>query len=756
MFMMIVNYRHILAGLCIAFFFVVFTAVASATIYVPDDYAKIQWAVDNATEGGVIIVRDGTYTENIKLKKRLTIRSENGSESTTVSAEDSSAFDVTADYVNISGFAVEGATGILKAGIYLNASYCSIYNNNCSNSFFGIFLSYSNNNSISNNNCSNRFNGFRLEYSNNNTILNNDCITDGIRLKNSSYNVISHNNCWISLSDSSNNFISNNNCTNNGQGMFLEYSSNNTLSDNNCSANGVGIDLSYSNNNSISNNNCSSNNRCEGINLLNSNNNTISNNDCSNNGMESGGWGIALWASSNNFITNNKISFNGWNGILLTSAANLPDSSNNKIVRNNISNNGRLWEPPLAYGLAAGISLTGTNNSIINNTFINDGLYVPSYSTQKEVRGNTVNGKPLVYLENESEREIKGAGQVILLHCNNITVEKSYLSHTLIGIHLLKTNNSKITENNISSNYIHGICLDDSSNNTVCNNNINSNNRHGIYLWLLSNNNTINENIIKLNSVDGIHLAFSSNNTICNNNILNNWEYGIYLVVHSTLNRIYLNNFMNNSNNVYSSAKNIWNSLEKITYIYNGSTYENYLGNYWSDYNGTDVDKDGIGDTHYSIDSDNDTYPLMKPGENYFAPKENIFDAGSPANPYPSISGNHNGTITPNQTITMQKLYTYPCSCTGGHTEYAEIRNTTWNATATWKGYVGDWHNITFDKTVVLMASEIYNYTIRTGSYPQIHHTSALPIKNGWINCTEFIDANGKSYNDWIPAIRLE
>ena len=41
-----------------------------------------------------------------------------------------------------------------------------------------------------------------------------------------------------------------------------------------------------------------------------------------------------------------------------------------------------------------------------------------------------------------------------------------------------------------------------------------------------------------------------------------------------------------------------------------------------------------------------------------------VFDTGSPANPYPSISGTHNGTITPNQTITVSKLYTYPCSGT--------------------------------------------------------------------------------------------
>ena len=137
-------------------------------------------------------------------------------------------------------------------------------------------------------------------------------------------------------------------------------------------------------------------------------------------------------------------------------------------------------------------------------------------------------------------------------------------------------------------------------------------------------------------------------------------------------------------------------------------------------------------------------------------PTGNIFDTGSPANPYPSIMGNHTGTIKPNHTVIATKLYTYPCTGTGGHTEYARIWNLTWNATATWKGYIGDWHNITFDKTVVLLANETYDYTIRTGSYPQIHHKDTLPTANGWINCTKFTDANGKEYNDGIPAIRLE
>jgi parallel beta-helix repeat protein len=84
-----------------------------------------------------------------------------------------------------------------------------------------------------------------------------------------------------------------------------------------------------------------------------------------------------------------------------------------------------------------------------------------------------------------------------------------------------------------------------------------------------------------------------------------------------------------------------------------------------------------------------------------------IFDTGASANPYLSISGTHNGRITLNQTITVSKLYTYPCAGTGGHTEYARIWNSSWEGTeARWNGYVGDWHNITFNKSLTLVANE--------------------------------------------------
>ena len=132
-----------------------------------------------------------------------------------------------------------------------------------------------------------------------------------------------------------------------------------------------------------------------------------------------------------------------------------------------------------------------------------------------------------------------------------------------------------------------------------------------------------------------------------------------------------------------------------------------------------------------------------------------VFDTGEGT--YPSISGTHNGTIKTNQTINVNKLYTYPCPGTGGHTEYVRIWNSSWEGIeARWKGYLGDWHNISFNQSFMLIKNETYNYTVRTGSYPQIIHEQKHITSDGsLITCEEFIDANGKKYDDWIPAIKL-
>ncbi|MBA5942306.1 MAG: leucine-rich repeat domain-containing protein [Methanophagales archaeon] len=132
-----------------------------------------------------------------------------------------------------------------------------------------------------------------------------------------------------------------------------------------------------------------------------------------------------------------------------------------------------------------------------------------------------------------------------------------------------------------------------------------------------------------------------------------------------------------------------------------------------------------------------------------------VFDTDEPSNPYPSIAGTFTGTITPTKTITATKLYTYAIIGTGGHTKYALIYNETWAAEASWDGFVGDWRNISFNRTVLLMPYETYNITLITGSYPQIHHVKALETESGWINTSSFVDVNEKEHDGWIPAIRL-
>ena len=135
--------------------------------------------------------------------------------------------------------------------------------------------------------------------------------------------------------------------------------------------------------------------------------------------------------------------------------------------------------------------------------------------------------------------------------------------------------------------------------------------------------------------------------------------------------------------------------------------------------------------------------------------KKPIFNTGSPGDPYLSMPGTHNGTLIPNQTITVSKLHTYSCPGTCGHTEGLRI----WDdkgviVEANWTGYRGDWRNITFD-AVTLIAGETYNYSIRTGSYPLIIHEHTADVTGGTITCSQFTDRNGKVYFDWIPAIIL-
>jgi parallel beta-helix repeat protein len=254
--------------------------------------------------------------------------------------------------------------------------------------------------------------------------------------------------------------------------------------------------------------------------------------------------------SNHNTITGNIIS-NNRDGIYLRFF-----SSNNVITGNTISSNNR-----------DGIYLCySSNNTISGNSFFNNGLWVDG-AYQNTVVNNMVNGKPLVYLEDESDYIISDAGQVILVNCDNIIAENLDLSDTTVGIELWRTDNSKIRNNDcsnnlygiylgfsssniitgniISNNEDDGIELGDSCSNTITGNNIISNNDEGMRLMYSCNNNTITGNIIS-NNERGIIFWDSSNNTINGNDIISNNRNGICLRFFSSDNVITGNTISSN------------------------------------------------------------------------------------------------------------------------------------------------------------------------------------------------------------------
>lgn len=145
--------------------FVSVGCASAASIYVPDNYTKIQWAVDNASAGDIIIVRDGTYAENVFVNKQLTIESENGSAQTIIDGGGSGdVVNITVNNVIIKGFTITGSGGYPSyAGLKINSSENTVSNNNINNNWDdGIRLYSSSNNIITSNNISNNYFGIRL------------------------------------------------------------------------------------------------------------------------------------------------------------------------------------------------------------------------------------------------------------------------------------------------------------------------------------------------------------------------------------------------------------------------------------------------------------------------------------------------------------------------------------------------------------------------------------------------------------------
>jgi len=221
-----------------------------------------------------------------------------------------------------------------------------------------------------------------------------------------------------------------------------------------------------------------------------------------------------------------------------------------------------------------GVNLTGRSNVTIKNTGIkafNHGIHI------SESSNNTIHG-------------------------NNIIAAYA-------GIYLSECSNNTINENNIdginkTEMYPYaGIRLSNSSSNTIYGNNITTISGSGISIVHSSNYNTIFGNHIE-DASHGIRVFYSSNNRIFENHIENDHFGAIYLYS-SSYNTIYHNNFMDNR----------WRNYGAISSEGSTNTWDNGTeGNYWGDYTGEDQDGDGIGDTPYVIDENNqDSYPLMSP-----------------------------------------------------------------------------------------------------------------------------------------------
>jgi parallel beta-helix repeat protein len=297
----------------------------------------IQAAVNAAAAGETICVGAGSYTENVDVNKRIALAGE-GVDVVTVTAASTSdhVFEVTADYVNISGFNVTGTTSS-NAGIYLGSGvdHCIISDNTASGNYYGITLYSSGNNTLIDNTADSNYYGINLYSSSNyNTLLNNtaDSNFHGIYLYSSSnYNTLASNTAdlntrGICMHSSSNNTLANNTADSNSAGIWLRSSSNNTLANNTADSNDNGICLHSSSNNMLTSNAVNSN--FYGIYQYSSSNNTLANNI-----IDSNTYGIGLHSSSNNnLLTSNAVNSNSNYGIHLYS------SSNNWLYNNYFNN----------------------------------------------------------------------------------------------------------------------------------------------------------------------------------------------------------------------------------------------------------------------------------------------------------------------------------------------------------------------------------------------------------------------------------
>ena len=191
-------------------------------------------------------------------------------------------------------------------------------------------------------------------------------------------------------------------------------------------------------------------------------------------------------------------------------------------------------------------------------------------------------------------------------------------------------------ENNITGNILRSIGLSSAIQLNFANRNLINRNYiescvEGIQIWQNSNNNTITENTITNCKDTAINFQYSNDNMVIGNNIsrsgLGTSIYG------SNRNTISNNNYISN---VVQFGAGEWYYL---TFGHNRSI-NTINGNYWSDYHGTDANRDGVGDTPYIIGENvKDDHPLMSQVKMSISILPGIYDFDTlPIVSFPNVS----------------------------------------------------------------------------------------------------------------------